>query len=81
MRREEAVNYFKSFNKDFGLIDDYDSGKSVPKNYAQLRKNENFKYHLETFLNLRKILQTMGNRPMQNEIVDLKESIRQELNK
>ena len=81
MRRVEFVQFFKSSYVDFGLRNGYDAGKSVPKDYERLKKNEEFRYHLESFLHLMNVFQNRGNRPMKKNIENLVNSIQKELDK
>lgn len=81
MRRVELAKYFKSAFVDFNYLDPTDLGKSVPRDYNSLRKNEEFRYHLETFMHLSRELQIMGNIPTKKKIEELIDAIDKELHK
>lgn len=81
MRRSGFVKSFKSTYVDFGLNGEYDVGKSIPKDYRALKKDEEFRYHLESFMSLLKLLQNYGNRPIQKSIEELIDAIQIEISK
>ena len=54
-------------------------GFSEPIDYEALRNNQEFRYHLESYLEMNKLFQNTFNRGMESNINHLQESIVNEL--
>ncbi len=82
LRRDDFASYFVTSYADFGPHENgFSWGKSVPLNYEQLKKDQSFKYHLTTFLNLSKTLQSVGHYTFLRELEELISIIQDEIAK
>ena len=80
MRNEISVEFFKSSYKGSTFTNrKVFYGRSEPIDYELLRKSHEFRYHLQTILDLMQSYQSIANYPYQNNLTALIEMIEREI--
>lgn len=80
MRRTIGPKYFKASYVGIGLSDNgFFWGLTEPRDYEALRKDNEFRYHLNSFLSLTQSFQQFQNRGFKTRLENLVSSIENEL--
>ena len=75
-----GANYFLEIFEGIGYVNGgFYPGNTVPLDYAQLRRDKEFRYHLKNFQNLTRAYQSISNQSYRRRIINTIEEIETEI--